>query len=113
MRILTSIINILRNNQAKMHMDTYAERRFFLMTITDDIKYVGVNDPSLRLFEGQYPTPNGMAYNSYVILDDRIAVLDTVEASHRYRSKWWRIRCTSCPREQLLRKRDGIRYRNP
>ena len=53
------------------------------MTITDDIKYVGVNDPSLRLFEGQYPTPNGMAYNSYVILDDRIAVLDTVEASHR------------------------------
>ena len=49
------------------------------MTITNDIKYVGVNDHDVDLFEGQYDVPNGMAYNSYVILDDKIAVMDTVE----------------------------------
>jgi flavorubredoxin len=48
------------------------------MKITDDIKYVGVNDHGLDLFEGQYEVPNGMAYNSYVILDEKIAVMDSV-----------------------------------
>ena len=49
------------------------------MFITDDIRYVGVNDHQVDLFEGQYRVPNGMAYNSYVILDDKIAVMDTVD----------------------------------
>ncbi len=49
------------------------------MRITDDIKYVGVNDHQVDLFEGQYKVPNGMAYNSYVILDEKIAVMDTVD----------------------------------
>ena len=50
------------------------------MFITDDIKYIGVNDHEIDLFEGQYIVPNGMAYNSYVIMDEKIAVMDTVEA---------------------------------
>ena len=49
------------------------------MTITNDIKYIGVNDHQVDLFEGQYVVPNGMAYNSYVILDEKIAVMDTVD----------------------------------
>ena len=49
------------------------------MTVTNDIKYVGVNDHSIDLFEGQYDVPNGMAYNSYVIIDEKIAVMDTVD----------------------------------
>ncbi|MBQ7254954.1 MAG: flavin reductase [Oscillospiraceae bacterium] len=49
------------------------------MTITKDIRYVGVNDHKLDLFEGQYIVPNGMAYNSYVIMDSKIAVMDTVD----------------------------------
>lgn len=51
------------------------------MKITSDIKYIGVNDHRIDLFEGQYVVPNGMAYNSYMILDERIAVMDTVDAS--------------------------------
>ena len=51
------------------------------MTITNDIKYIGVNDHQVDLFEGQYTVPNGIAYNSYVILDDKIAVMDTVDKS--------------------------------
>ena len=51
------------------------------MKITQDIKYIGVNDHQVDLFEGQYEVPNGMAYNSYVILDDKIAVMDTVDAN--------------------------------
>ena len=50
------------------------------MNITNDIKYVGVNDHNVDLFEGQYVVENGMAYNSYVIMDDKIAVMDTVDA---------------------------------
>ncbi len=50
------------------------------MTITEDIKYVGVNDHDIDLFEGQYQVENGMAYNSYVIMDDKIAIFDTVDA---------------------------------
>ena len=49
------------------------------MTITNDIKYVGVNDHQLDLFEGQYVVPNGMAYNSYAIMDDKIAIMDSVD----------------------------------
>ena len=49
------------------------------MFITNDIRYVGVNDHNVDLFEGQYVVPNGMSYNSYVILDDKIAVMDTVD----------------------------------
>ena len=49
------------------------------MTITNDIKYIGVNDHQVDLFEGQYVVPNGMAYNSYAILDDKIAIMDTVD----------------------------------
>ena len=49
------------------------------MYITKDIKYIGVNDHQVDLFEGQYDVPNGMAYNSYVILDEKIAVMDTVD----------------------------------
>ena len=56
------------------------------MNITADIRYVGVNDHAVDLFEGQYVVPNGMAYNSYVILDDLIAVMDTVDA--RFTHEW-------------------------
>ena len=48
------------------------------MNITGDIKYIGVNDHRVDLFEGQYIVPNGMAYNSYIILDESIAVMDSV-----------------------------------
>lgn len=51
------------------------------MEITKDIKYIGVNDHNIDLFEGQYDVPNGIAYNSYVIIDDKIAVMDTVDAA--------------------------------
>lgn len=51
------------------------------MKITDSIKYVGVNDHQIDLFEGQYKVPNGMSYNSYVILDNKVAVMDTVDAN--------------------------------
>ena len=56
------------------------------MNITDTIKYVGVNDHEIDLFEGQYIVPNGMAYNSYVIMDEKIAVMDTVDA--RFSHLW-------------------------
>ena len=56
------------------------------MEITKDIKYVGVNDHDVDLFEGQYVVENGMAYNSYVIMDDKIAVMDTVDA--RFTHEW-------------------------
>ena len=51
------------------------------MKITNDIKYVGVNDRKIDLFEGQYVVPNGISYNSYVIIDEKIAVMDTVDAN--------------------------------
>ncbi len=50
------------------------------MHITDDIRYVGVNDHDIKLFESQYPVPDGVSYNSYVILDEKVAVLDAVDA---------------------------------
>ena len=49
------------------------------MTICDDVKYVGVNDHEIDLFESQFKVPDGMSYNSYVILDDKIAVMDSVD----------------------------------
>jgi flavorubredoxin len=56
------------------------------MEITNDIKYVGVNDHPIDLFEGQYTVPNGMSYNSYMILDDKIAVMDTVDIN--FKDEW-------------------------
>lgn len=56
------------------------------MEITQDIKYVGVNDHQVDLFEGQYVVPNGMAYNSYVVLDEKVTVFDTVDA--RFTHQW-------------------------
>ena len=56
------------------------------MTISNDIKYIGVNDHSIDLFEGQYVVEKGMAYNSYAIIDEKIAILDTVDA--RFRHEW-------------------------
>ena len=51
------------------------------MFITNDIKYIGVNDHQVDLFEGQYVVPNGMSYNSYAIMDEKIAIMDTVDAN--------------------------------
>ncbi len=51
------------------------------MNITKDIKYIGVNDKAIDLFEGQYIVPNGMAYNSYAVIDKKIAIMDTVDAA--------------------------------
>ena len=56
------------------------------MKITEDIRYIGVNDHDIDLFEGQYVVENGMAYNSYVLLDEKIAVFDTVDA--RFGEAW-------------------------
>ncbi len=56
------------------------------MRITDDIVYIGVNDHEIDLFEGQYEVPNGMAYNSYVVIDEKVAVMDSVDA--RFGSEW-------------------------
>ena len=56
------------------------------MDITKDIKYIGVNDHEIDLFEGQYIVENGMSYNSYAIIDDKIAIMDTVDA--RFTHEW-------------------------
>lgn len=56
------------------------------MVITQDIQSIGVNDRNIDLFEGQYAAPNGMAYNSYVILDEKIAVFDTVDGG--FKEEW-------------------------
>ncbi len=60
-------------------MQLAAIKRRIIMNVTQDIRYIGVNDHKIDLFEGQYIVPNGMAYNSYVIIDDKIAVMDTVD----------------------------------
>ena len=61
------------------------------MFISNDIKYIGVNDHKVDLFEGQYVVPNGMSYNSYVIMDEKIAVMDTVDAN--FTEEWlaWNV----------------------
>lgn len=65
------------------------------MRITQDIRYIGVNDHRDALFEGQYRVPNGMSYNSYVILDEKIAVLDTVDVN--FTEEWLRnLELTLC-----------------
>ena len=56
--------------------------------ITEKVKYIGVDDLDIDLFESQYDVPNGMSYNSYIILDDKVAVLDTVDA--RKADEWKR-----------------------
>ena len=56
------------------------------MKITNDIKYIGVNDHKIDLFEGQYIVPNGMAYNSYIIIDEKIAIMDTVDKN--FKDEW-------------------------
>jgi flavorubredoxin len=65
-----SAINIKQSEWKGIHME-----------ITNNIKYVGVNDHQVDLFEGQYQVPNGMVYNSYIILDEKIAVMDTVDGA--------------------------------
>ena len=57
-----------------------------LNQVTDSVRYIGVNDHAIDLFEGQYVVPNGMAYNSYVVMDQKIAVFDTVDA--RFKHEW-------------------------
>ena len=57
-----------------------------LKHVTDTVLYIGVNDHAIDLFEGQYVVPNGMAYNSYVVKDSKIAVFDTVDA--RFKHEW-------------------------
>ncbi len=56
------------------------------MTITNDIKYIGVNDHKIDLFEGQYDVPNGMAYNSYAIIDEKIVIMDSVDVN--FTAEW-------------------------
>ena len=56
------------------------------MFITNDIKYIGVNDHKIDLFEGQYKVPDGMSYNSYAIIDEKIAIMDTVDAA--FKEEW-------------------------
>ncbi|MBR5505236.1 MAG: hypothetical protein IKV73_02890, partial [Clostridia bacterium] len=56
------------------------------MYITDTIRYIGVNDHEIDLFEGQYDVPNGMSYNSYAIIDEKIAIMDSVDA--RFGDQW-------------------------
>ena len=57
------------------------------MTITNNIRYIGVDDTTLDLFEGQYIIPNGISYNSYLILDEKVTIMDTVDA--RMAKEWW------------------------
>ena len=67
------------------------------MYITDDIRYIGVNDHKIDLFEGQYVVPDGMAYNSYVILDYKVAVMDTVDRNftHEWLDKLAKVLATA------------------
>ena len=72
------------------------------MTISDAIRYVGVNDTNIDLFESQYPVPHGVSYNSYLLLDDKIALLDTVDK--RKYDDWaarWTLFWTGAPRTTL------------
>ena len=69
-----------------VYMSSKQKKESLIMKITNDILYVGVNDHQVDLFEGQYVVPNGMAYNSYVIKDEKIAVMDTVDA--KFTHEW-------------------------
>ena len=68
--------------------------------ITDNIKYLGANDKTIDLFESQYKVPNGVSYNSYLILDEHITVMDTVD--NRATDEWF---------ENLERERKGLNAR--
>lgn len=59
------------------------------MNITSTIKYIGVQDTTIDLFEGQYEVPNGISYNSYLIMDEKIAIIDTADA--RKGEEWWSL----------------------
>lgn len=77
------------NNKTEMNVSGSKRTRYMeciTMKITEDIIYVGVNDHDVDLFEGQYIVPNGMAYNSYVIRDEKVAVMDTVDG--RFAEEW-------------------------
>ena len=69
------------------------------MRITDDVRYIGVDDHEIDLFEGLYPVKDGIAYNSYVILDEKVAVMDAVDA--KYGGLW------------LARLREALQGRQP
>ena len=62
------------------------EKEIMKKSVSQDIYYVGVNDHKIDLFEGQYVVPNGMAYNSYVIKDELIAIMDTVD--QKFTEEW-------------------------
>ena len=80
-RICYIFIKVKNKQNSYSHKSTIERKEVLLMKITDTIKYVGVNDHQVDLFEGQYKVPNGMSYNSYVILDEKTAVMDTVDAN--------------------------------
>ena len=56
------------------------------MNITENLFYIGVNDHQIDLFEGQYKVPNGISYNSYLLMDEKIAIFDTVDAN--FANEW-------------------------
>ena len=68
-----------------------------IKSISSDIQYIGVDDVDLDLFESQYVVPEGMAYNSYVILDEKVAVMDTVDARKGAEWLWRTLRRPSAP----------------
>ena len=71
---------VTEQNPTQMYnQTTFKKEEIDSMKITNDILYIGVNDHQVDLFEGQYVVPNGMAYNSYVIMDDKVAIMDTVD----------------------------------
>ena len=81
------------------------------MVITKDIVYIGVDDNAIDLFEGQYDVPNGMCYNSYVILDEKIAVLDTVDKS--FTDEWLeKLDAGKHRSDKGTCKGDGLSYRH-
>ena len=78
------------------------------VTVTDTIKFIGVNDYDIRLFEGQYVVPNGMSYNSYLIDDEKIAIMDTVDK--RATDEWVKNLERELSSESLLTKRWFLIY---
>ncbi len=82
----TSKVPIRRKNENKLNSNDNEKKGFATMRLPTDIRYLGVNDHKIDLFEGQYDVPNGMAYNSYAILDEKIAIFDTVDA--KFTHEW-------------------------
>ena len=71
------------------------------MFITDEIKYIGVNDNEIDLFEGQYKLGSGVSYNSYLISDESLAIMDSVDA--RFAPEWFsKIDAASCGKSQII-----------